>query len=352
MEKKWLMREYTDEDKENVFDLRRAVYNGPFNYDEWDWKFQSSKILVAVNDKDEVVSLRPTVKIKLKFKDKILTAGMNVDVMTHPDYQRMGIFSSLVDESFKKLNEEKIHIVYTFPNNFSFPGYQKRIKWNHVASIPLLVKVINPKNVVNYYITNSYVQKCINPLASTFNRMLSKNNKHNVKNLLIEEVTFFDKDYDRLWQELSNQFEIAVVRDSNYLNWRYLERPDYNYKAFSARRDGNLTGYIVLREDNLFNFKLGLIVDIISKDTETFNLLISHAYEIFKDKNIDIMGCLMLNTSSYFNELKKAGFINLPKKFTPKEFYFVVKADEDIISKDEVYSSKNWFLTFGDIDIA
>ncbi|OEC86105.1 MULTISPECIES: GNAT family N-acetyltransferase [Methanobacterium] len=353
MNSSFIVKEYTDKYKEKVFRLRKAVYNETFNEDEWNWKFRSGKILIAVNHEDEVISLRPTIPIRLKFRDKTIKSGMNVDVMTHPDYRRMGLFSTLVNESFKMLNGLGIFIVYTFPNNFSFPGYKKRIKWKYVDSLPLLVKVLKPRNVVKKYIKNKNVQKCLYPLADVFASLIfiSKTKSEN-RNLSINQIYFFSGDFDLLWQKLSNQFEIAVIRDSKYLNWRYVQRPGYDYKIFSAVEEGVLKGYIVLREDNMFDLKLGLVVDILTFDEDTACSLLLHAYNVFKDNDMDIMGCLMFDTSMYFDVLKKAGFLKLPKKYSPKEFFFVVKADDEIISSDIAYSSKNWFLTFGDIDIA
>ena len=353
MKSGFIIKEYTDKYKEKVFNLRKAVYDETFNENEWNWKFKSGKILIAVNDEDEVISLRPTIQIRLKFKDKTIKSGMNVDVMTHPNYRRMGLFSTLVNESFKMLKELGVPIVYTFPNNFSFPGYEKRIKWTYVDSLPLLVKILKPKNFVKKYIKNSHMQKCLNPVAEAFTSLIftSKTRTKN-RNLSINQINYFNGNFDLLWQELSDQFEIAVIRDSKYLNWRYMERPGYDYRVFSASEDGILKGYIVLREDIMLDLKLGLIVDILASDYNTAYSLILHAYEVFKDGNMDIMGCLMFDTSIYFDVLKKAGFLRLPKKYSPKEFFFVVKADDDIIASDVVYSSKNWFLTFGDIDIA
>ena len=353
MNSSFIIKEYSDEYKEKVFNLRKAVYNETFDENEWNWKFKSGKILIAVNDKDEVISLRPTIPIRLKFRDKTIKSGMNVDVMTHPDYRRMGLFSTLVNESFKMLKELGVPIIYTFPNNFSFPGYKKRIKWRYVNSLPLLVKILNPRSFVKKYIKNSHLQKCFYPIADIFTRLIfiSKTKLEN-RNLSIDQIGFFNKDFDLLWQKLSSQFEIAVIRDSKYLNWRYIERPGYDYKAFSAIEDGILNGYIVLREDTMSGLKLGLVVDILASDSNTACSLLLHAYEVFKNSDMDIMGCLMFDTSIYFDILKKAGFLKLPKKYSPKEFFFVVKADDDIISSDIAYSSKNWFLTFGDIDIA
>lgn len=347
------IKEYTPEYKEKVFKLRRAVYNESFDDEEWEWKFKSSRILIATNDNDDVISLRPTVLLKLKFNDQEITAGMNVDVMTHPDYRRLGIFSDLVKNSFQMLKEAEVPIVYTFPNQFSFPGYIKRIKWSHTASIPLLVRVIKPENIIKSYFKNSTLINILNPIATTFNNIIF-DRSYNLKNndISVSQIPFFGKEFDILWYDLSKTFKISVIRDSHYLNWRYTERPGYDYKIFSATNNGALKGYMVLRNDEMFGLNLGLIVDLIAENDETCYCLINKAIEMFKKSEMDIVGCLMLENSPYFNIIKKSGFIKTPQRFSPKEFFFVNNVDEEKLDPEEAYSGKNWYITFGDIDIS
>lgn len=352
IETKISLKEYNPLYKEKVFDLRKAVYNQSFDDEEWQWKFKFSKILIAVNDEDEVISLRPTILVKLKYKDQIIDGGINVDVMTHPDYRRLGLFSKLVNYSFEKLKADNVSLVYTFPNRFSFPGYlnKDKINWTHIESIPLYVKILNTKNVLGNFVKN---KKLAEILAAPIDLFINKRGNKGYNNISVEKINFFDGEFDILWQNVSDNIKISVVRDCDYLNWRYIERPNYNYQIFAAKNDDILTGYIILREETeLFNMKLGLIVDILSADEETTNALLDYAYKKFKKDDIDIMGCLVLRKSLYEDQIKNSGFFKVPKKFSPKEFYFVAKVNEELIDPEIVYNSKNWFLMFGDIDIS
>lgn len=352
MENNWFVKEYSDEDKEKVFLLRKEVYGEPFDAYEWDWKFKNSKILVAINEAGEAVGIRPTVIMKLKFHDQIIKAGMNVDVMTHPQFQRRGIFSTLVKNSYLKLKESNINAVYTFPNELSFPGYVKSIEWVKVSSVPLLVKPIKTKNLIGQYIKNTTLCSILSPFVDLGVSIIfhSKNDIVST-DLSIKKIKRFNNDFDSLWEEVSSKFNISVVRDSEFLNWRYVDRPGYHYEIFSAFKDEKLAGYVVTRIDNIFGLSLGLIVDIIAIDDDVARFLIQKACEYLEKSPIDVVGCLMLENSSYYNNLKQTGFRKIPKRYSPKNFYFVVKIDDEIVSPED-YMEKNWFITFGDIDIA
>lgn len=351
MEKKWFVKDYEDGDKEKIFLLRKEVYGEPFDSYEWDWKFKNSKILVAINDAGEAVAIRPTVFMKLKFHDQIINAGMNVDVMTHPQFQRMGIFSTLVKKSYQKLKDLNIKVVYTFPNELSFPGYVKSIKWVKVSSIPLLVKPIRTKNLLAQYIKNSTLCSILSPFVNLGFSIIFHSRTIESSNLSIKKIERFNSDFDSLWKEVSSRFNISVVRDSEFLNWRYVDRPGYHYEIFSAYEDEKLVGYVVNRIDEIFGVNLGIITDIIATKDDAARFLIQKACEDLQKSPIDVIGCLMLENYSYYQNLKELGFRKIPKRYSPKQFHFVAKIDEEILSAED-YMEKNWFITFGDIDIA
>lgn len=352
MDKKdnWFVKDYADEDKEKVFQLRYDVYGEPFDSAEWEWKFKRSTILVAMNDKDEAVGIRPTIIMNLKYYDQVIKAGMNVDVMTHPQYQRRGIFSTLVKKSYNKLKKSDVNFVYTFPNEQSFPGYERSLHWTKISTIPLLIKPVNMKNLLSKYIKNNKVCSILSPFVTLGSKFYFRVKGDNGEDLDFKRINNFNKDFDTLWEKISSQYNICVIRNHNYLNWRYCERPGYEYNIFAAFKQDELIGYIVTRKDNMFGFNLGIIVDILAINEVVTKFLIKNAFESIKNQ-VDVVGCLMLEHVTYYNALKELGFREIPKRFSPKDFYFVGKFEEEIYSVDD-YLDKKWFVTFGDIDIA
>jgi len=144
------------------------------------------------------------------------------------------------------------------------------------------------------------------------------------------------------------------VRDKKYLNWRYIDRPGQEYTVFSAQRGTNLVGYVIVKSNvRMFDLVLGLIVDILaSDDNHVADYLIAQAIEYFRGEKVDAIGCVMLKHTPYHKALKRNGFIQVPQLLSPKEFYFMVHFNSGEIPKVLAGNPVNWFLTFGDFDIA
>ena len=62
----------------------------------------------------------------------------------------------------------------------------------------------------------------------------------------ITKERLFDEEFTRLWENVHDHYAIAVVRDAQYLNWRYVHNPVREYRIFAAREQGRLRGFVVL----------------------------------------------------------------------------------------------------------
>jgi predicted N-acetyltransferase YhbS len=358
MARDWSIREYSTRDKQGVFELRKAAYGESFDEQAWEWKFENgplrpAQILVAEKDA-LIIGIRPTIFMPMKIMNEVLIAGLNVDVMTHPDFRRRGIFSTLVRESLKRLNEQGVNIAFTFPNENSYPGYVRRLRWYHVCSLPLLAKPLNIDNIVKKYFKTSLLRKPAKLMARAVISTLLSSEPSRPNGLQISTVESFDDRFNELWQRASSQYQIAVVRDKKYLNWRYIDRPGQEYTVFSAQRGTNLVGYVIVKSNvRMFDLVLGLIVDILaSDDNHVADYLIAQAIEYFRGEKVDAIGCVMLKHTPYHKALKRNGFIQVPQLLSPKEFPFMVHFNSSEIPKVLAGNPVNWFLTFGDFDIA
>jgi hypothetical protein len=63
----------------------------------------------------------------------------------------------------------------------------------------------------------------------------------------VEVVRRFSRDIDVLWERVAPRLDLAVRRDSAYLNWKYVEPPHVRYAIAILRRDDEPHGYAVYR---------------------------------------------------------------------------------------------------------
>ena len=66
-----------------------------------------------------------------------------VDTATHPDFQRMGIFSKLTLGALEEMRDEGVDVVFNTPNDQSRPGYLK-MGWIDVGRLPVTFRPTSP----------------------------------------------------------------------------------------------------------------------------------------------------------------------------------------------------------------
>ena len=350
------VRESTPADKESIFKLREAVYGEPFDEDAYHWKFEKhsgipAKIYVADVD-GAVVGLRSFIVERLKIHEKEWLAGLGVDIMVHPDFRRYGIASQVANEAFVDIERAGIPILVGFPNEDAFKVYtRRRSSWRHVCSVPLLVKPLNIDRILRNHVKNSLARALLKAPAQLLSSIFLGGKEHRARGFTLAKADGFDERFDALWEEARQQYDILLVRDRTFLQWRFQERPDADCVVFVAERDGKLLGYTVLREDRMFDLNLGFILDLFAVNPDVASALVSKAREYFKELGADAIGCMMLQHTPYFKVLRRAGFVIAPKRLIHKEFYFGVQVKPSEMPDEIINRRESWFITFADVDV-
>ena len=350
---RWNTRIANRDEIPKLLSLFQAVYNRPLSSEYWQWRYygnpECNTEVLVIEHQGRIIGMRPMSSFTFKVADKEIRATLFTNVITHPSFRRMGVFSSLIKEAAQLSKNRGDKFIYTFPNKKSFPAYMKIKGWNHIDSIPLYIK---PLRIYNYLHRKVKKSNFVNSLSAL--RKLEINPPAiEVKEcqLSISKLNRFDKQIDELWNNIHDKYTIILKRDSQYLNWRYIQRPDVDYIIFCAESRDKIKGYIVLKTDKLFGCWAGLVVDILSEDEKTCVHLIAQAIKLFRELKIEVVGCLITDIIFYPRALRKNGFFRFPNLLCPKEFYVVCYCNSNLSNfPGEVQNFSKWFLTWGDTD--
>ena len=58
-----------------------------------------------------------------------------------------------------------------------------------------------------------------------------------------------DDDIDELWDSIGQKEHLSLVRDRKYLQWRYLDHPQNDYRTFTLTQGGQAVGLCVCKEE-------------------------------------------------------------------------------------------------------
>jgi len=353
----WLVRDYQEGDEEQIFELVKAVQGEGVPEKErwlkgWVWMFvdnpdNTSIIWLAERD-GKIVGQYPAIIETLKVEDKIIKGAQLIDTMTHPQYRRQGICSTLGKKALNKMEKGGVQFVYCFPTQEVYPLHIKS-GWLDVCTFQVMVKPLNLKNILRkYFVRNKLLLNIFtaggNLIIKTF--FMSKKVPEE-RMSKIREITSFDDRINGFWNKISRNYNIIRIRDKKYLNWRYVDVPNTNYAIYIAEEEDEICGYIVLgcRDENSLTW--GYIYDIIAPTgkEDIIQCLITKAVEYFREANVDAITTKMVASEVYRKSFLRNGFI---PRFRFKGRFIAYNASKEL-SDEFLKNPKNWFIQLGDL---
>lgn len=119
----------------------------------------------------------------------------------------------------------------------------------------------------------------------------------------IREFWEFTDEYQVISRKLSEGHEFIKLREKNYLNWRFFQKPYYQYRGFEYEK----RGYIVVDIYMENGMKQLQIVDILSDTEEVMDKLLKYAVNLALDLKCEILK-LWLTSRKYETVLGDNGF--------------------------------------------
>jgi len=132
--------------KENVgglFEIFKACFNANVDRPYFEWKYFANPIGDAIAfmalDGERVAAFYGVIPEKYSVADKEVLVFQSMDTMTHPDYQRRGLFSKLANVTYDYVTAEfGEHFLVGIPGMSSFPGFVKKLNWKDIHMFQFL----------------------------------------------------------------------------------------------------------------------------------------------------------------------------------------------------------------------
>jgi hypothetical protein len=158
-------------------------------------------------------------------------------------------------------------------------------------------------------------------------------------------------DVDALWQRSAPRARYQLVRDGEYLRYRYEHDPAANYAFLTARRGGALAGLAVSAEDE-FGGARGLVVGdwlVESRERPLFAGLLGAAVQRARAQALSFVLLRALPPFGRMAQLQ--GFWRIPARFDPNPMQFSLRWAPASMNPRELCDARNWQMTFGDSDV-
>jgi predicted acetyltransferase len=320
----WIYRSYKKGDEIEILNLFEKVFGKKMVLDFWKWRFVENPfgrgMINLLFDNNLLIGHYAVIPMGVQVKNNLIQAVFAMTTMTHPDYQRQGIFSYLAGETYREAAKRGFKFVYGFPNKNAHYGLVKKLDWKDLGRITFFYKELRKDLLTS----------------------ISQNGN-------VYEIKNFDNTVDLLWNKIKKNYCVIVPRTKDFLNWRFIKNPDTNYKIYSIKDKEKMLGYVVLKLYKRENEEIGHIVDILGGNDSIIEKLLQVSYNYFFGNNIKKILCWIQDSYSPSALMKKEGFIR--KDFDAETYFGVKILSEKDNSLKEVECFNNWYLTMGDSDV-
>lgn len=324
MEKQWKISSYVSGDEHQIKDLQKLIYGDELEPEKessgfWKWEFinnpyEKAFINTAKVDK-KIVGHYAVIPLEYKLLDDIVKAGLVVDIMTHPDYRKQGMFVSLGRSSmdWMKNNGFAFSTGYPYKDNV-MPGH-KKVGWEEVFDLNVYVIPIDTKNISVTLSKNKIKQKMLNLGLKTYITFRKYKCSSKDKNIKITKLERFPKNIEKFFDKVNDDFSFIQNRTFEFLKWRYDDTPDRKYGKYFLYDKEMLSGYVVVRKMKIFNLSTLFIVDMLGITNFHYELLLDHIYNLYSRSNIDLISFAVSPNTKIISILKKKRFLKSGSKF-------------------------------------
>ncbi|MBP7222241.1 MAG: GNAT family N-acetyltransferase [Sedimentibacter sp.] len=317
----------------------------------YEWLFdknpynKSGNMMYLLKEGDKVIGCDGLLPNELYVNGKTLLTAHSVKSMTHPDYKRQGIFRTMTENSCERGKKDGVDVVIGLANDQSYPAYQ-RFGWPTLFEKEVYVKPILINNILKRRIKIGFLAELGNSIYASF--MKNKLKGQMDKEIEFEILDRVPEKIQKCWDKYKSKYNVLLVRDFKYLNYRYNERPDIDYTTLLAKLDNEIIGFAILHNAVANGSKMTSAVEFF---TDPFNKryiraladgIASYCY----DKGIEyaVIGTGLFG--QYRDVLLSNGFMVTRKP--PKNNMMIAHILSDKVSLDEITGHEKWHITQGD----
>jgi predicted N-acetyltransferase YhbS len=142
--------------------------------------------------------------------------------------------------------------------------------------------------------------------------------------------TSLDERVDGLFGAAAQQFDFIVVRDLEYVNWRFTDRRAGKFAIYVAEQASHLLGYVVLTVDR--RRRKGYIADILAVpgQRDVVRSLIDEGLAHLRRQEVERVECWLPRRHVYGDTMRLAGFIQKDIKW--RLGYRIMSAPEEALA--------------------
>ena len=309
------VRPYHDADIPGLVELFAQVFDNRITAEHWRWKLEVNRAAggnawLAVSG-DRPVFQYAGIAQRYRFLEREVVGIVSVDAMTHPDFRRRGLLTKVTAQAFAAWRDGGAAFTIGMPND-QWGSRTQALGWIELFPLRWLALPLRPEVFLARRLKLPWLRHA--RWASTLWERHLRARLRRDPRIEISAVTHADTGFDALWARLRDQQSFAAVRDSAWVNWRFLGSPLRKYEVLAARRGESTLGYIAYRivtADGHVSIRLAEIITA-RDDRGTRDQLLAALMDRATAVGADVIASLALPDTEHAGWLRRRGFFRGP----------------------------------------
>jgi hypothetical protein len=259
------------------------------------------------------------------------------DFCIHPDYRSLGPALALQRRSLEDLSKEGTGFVFDFPSTSMLAIY-KRLRIEAQESAIRFAKPLRADRQIQRRIPNKTAGRTLAVAANAALRLRDAGLGRPTAWTIAEEAAPCSEEFTFAFPQWAPRMGICADRSADYLNWRFLQHPHRRYHFLTARKSGQLCGYLIYHwagED-------ATVVDLLAEEDQVCRALLVETIATMRRCGVNTLSVPFLGSHAGRKTLEDCGF--QPRESTP-----VVVLDLPWVpNRQGDQAVDHWYLMHGD----
>lgn len=276
------------------------------------WKIRSPLIdstdstLMEIDRRPVGLAVRVAREAILRGKKYLVSAGGG-DTCVHPDYQGMGLYRRLTNET-NDLARRQFSFSLSDTTHPAIEG-TRQSRGVHPIAHPL-DRMLRPLASWTDDGDGNLPRRTARRLRFRWRQLLSRlrwrPHRHPITQP-VREIDRFDERVDVLSDRAAQVFDLILVRDAKFLNWRYCDQRAGRFRVTTVEDGGELLGYCVIR----WHDATGTVADLLAAPgrTDVVAALLQDAVRFGDQNHVEELVCILPRYHPYMETLHRLGFV-------------------------------------------
>jgi GNAT superfamily N-acetyltransferase len=331
-------RLFQPSDRQGLLDLFEAVYAGAARRKTSAWRYLDRSPVrpwISVAEADgRIIGAQPGHEVAVRIEGVVHRGALLLDVMTHPDYRRRGVFAGVVETLRRSCHEHGLHVLLTTPNEAAARGFRRLPAWTPLGEMCPLV--------------------CPLDLAGLVSPSMARRGKRDSGPLPVRVSDRLDTPLDGLCEAFATSAPLMIVRDPDFLHWRFSEASGRGYRFFTHDVQGRCDGLAVTAPGALLGRSLLLLVEVMID--EPGGAALDPLLRAVRRQGLEAGASAVLiylpPHSPLIPFLRRRGFWRVPRILRPRAYTIWLAADPSEPRAGRALDFSGWHMSLADSDLA